>query len=307
MFFENSYYSALFGNNNQKVKAAAKNNLAFLKYFDRLKNIAISVYEWQELPDEIDARFLELTLFECGAALFFKSDDEIVKDFIVARTTLDGRWDIYNRPKERRAYATNGLEWIRNDKNSVIIYNNYLRSPSFADVFSAAEQLAEIDRAIDINAKAQKTPVVIVCDDKTRLSAKNLYQKYDGNEPCIIVDKKSLGGTEIKVLNTGAPYVCDKLYELKTNIWNETLTNLGVPNASYQKKERMLSDEVARLNGGTFASRYSRLLGRQDAARAINKMFDLNISVVYREESGGKNEYDPNAGKITFEEEEDNG
>ena len=49
-----------------------------------------------------------------------------------------------------------------------------------------------------------------------------------------------------------------------------------------------MSDEVQRLNAGTFASRYSRLMARRDAAKKINDMFNLNIEVNYREYSGGE-------------------
>ena len=84
-------------------------------------------------------------------------------------------------------------------------------------------------------------------------------------------------------MSTGAPYVCDKLYTLKTQIWNEALTYLGISNVSFQKRERLISDEVMRSMGGTMASRFSRLEARRQAAAQINKMFGLNISVDFRE------------------------
>ena len=272
--------------NKNLFRSAYKNDSIFLKYFNQLQGIAISVFEWKNLPEPIDPRFLELGEFLTGKMLFFKDDD--VGDYVVAQTTLGGRWDIYNNPIDRRAYATNGLNWNRTPDDSVIIFNNYQRTNMINDIISAAEQLAEIERSITVNAKAQKHPITLVCDENTRLAMKNIYQKYEGNEPVIIVDKKSLGDSKITTLDTGAPYVCDKLYQLKVDIWNEALTMIGVPNSAYQKKERMLSDEVQRLNAGTFASRYSRLMARRDAAKKINEMFNLNIEVNYREYSGGE-------------------
>lgn len=87
----------------------------------------------------------------------------------------------------------------------------------------------------------------------------------------------------MKSLNTGAPYVADKIYQLKTQIWNEALTYLGISNINIQKKERLITDEVTRNQGGTIASRYSRLQARRDAVVKINAMFGTNISVDYRE------------------------
>ena len=88
----------------------------------------------------------------------------------------------------------------------------------------------------------------------------------------------------LTVLKTDAPYVADKIYQLKTQIWNEALTYLGISNTNVTKKERMISDEVIRNQGGTIASRYSRLQARREAVDKINKMFGLEIEVNYRED-----------------------
>ena len=76
----------------------------------------------------------------------------------------------------------------------------------------------------------------------------------------------------------------DKLYELKTQIWNEALTALGISNVNIVKKERLITDEVQRNQGGTVASRYSKLESRRQACRMINNMFGLNIWCDYRED-----------------------
>ena len=50
------------------------------------------------------------------------------------------------------------------------------------------------------------------------------------------------------------------------------------------KKERLITNEVSRTQGGTIASRYSRLDSRQEAAEKINNMFGHDIEVDYRDE-----------------------
>ena len=112
----------------------------------------------------------------------------------------------------------------------------------------------------------------------------NLYKEYDGNAPVILADKTLDIGNVIKSVKTDAPLVADKIYTLKTQLWNEALTALGISNVSFQKKERLISDEVTRSMGGTIASRWSRLEARQKAADEINKMFGLNIEVSFRED-----------------------
>ena len=140
-----------------------------------------------------------------------------------------------------------------------------------------------LDRIIDVNANAQRTPVLIQGTEKQILTLLNLYKQYVGNVPFIFGDK-NLDLNALNVLNTQAPYIADKLTELKSQVWNEVLTYLGISNVNIQKKERLITDEVARTQGGTIASRYSRLESRRQAAEKINDMFGLNISVDFRED-----------------------
>ena len=261
-------------------ESATLNNATFRQYYNRLTELSISMFEWKNLPDTVDPRYLELTLFTDGQAVFFK-DEEI--GFLALKNTKGGKFNVYRVPIDRRAYAVNGYQKDLTDKDSVIIFNNYLHSNSRLDVEMFARRLWNLDRAIDVNANAQKTPVLIQCDETQRLTMLNLYKKYDGNEPFIFGDK-NLNPNAIKTLKTDAPYVADKLYQLKTQIWNEALTYLGISNINITKKERLITDEVTRNQGGTIASRYSRLEARRDACRQINKMFGLDIWCDYRED-----------------------
>jgi hypothetical protein len=260
--------------------SAMLNNHTYLQYIEHLTELTISMFEYKNLPDSVDWRFLELALFEKGQALWFK--DEVMGD-IVTWFASNGPFNIYKVPINRHAYAVNGYQNDLDDKNSVIIYNNMIRTNSILDVKMYARRLYNLDRAIDINCNAQKTPALIVCDQEQRLTMLNLYKEFDGNAPVIFGDK-SIDLSALKVLRTDAPMVADKLFELKNMTWNEALTRIGISNSSYQKKERLVSDEVARSQGGTIASRYSRLEMRRQAIDQINKMFNHDIEVNYRED-----------------------
>lgn len=257
------------------------NNLTYRQYLNRLTELAISMFEWKNLPDTVDARYLELHLFETGCMVYFK--DEVIGDLCLD-CIVNGRLDVYGNPLLRRAYSGyNNYQKLLKYNNSVIIWNNYLHSNSILDVEMFARRLYNIDRIIDINANAQKTPVLVLGNEKQRLTLLNLYKEYDGNAPFIFGDK-NLDINALKALSTNAPYVCDKLYQLKTQIWNEALTYLGISNINIQKKERLITDEVTRNQGGTIASRYSRLETRRQAVEKINEMFGTNIEVNYRED-----------------------
>lgn len=261
-------------------ESALLNNRTYLQYYNRLLELAINMYEWKNLPDTIDERFLELTLFSDGMAVFFR--DDILGDLCL-QCMIGGNLDVYRIPIERTAYATNGYQMHLNNTNSVIIFNNYTHTNSMLDIEMFARRLYEIDRTIDVNVKAQKTPVLIRATENQRLTLKNLYMQYDGNEPFIFGDK-NLDMDGIKALKTDAPYVADKLNILKRQIWNEALTYLGIENSNTEKKERLVSDEVTTNLGGVEAQRFCRLNARRQAAKQINKMFGLNIQVVFRQD-----------------------
>lgn len=264
--------------------SAIMNNETFLSYYRRLLEISVSMFEWKNLPASCDARFLEMGLFSKGAMVFFQ--DDVLEQFLGLQCLLGGALDVYNIPKERTAYASNGYRYTLNEKNSVIIFNNMLLTPAENTIRDYALRLYDIDRTIDVNIRAQKTPVLIKASESQRLSLLNAYQQYDGNQPVIYADE-SFNENNFAVLSTQAPFIAPELYELKVKVWNDALTYLGVPNVSYQKKERLIKDEVVRGSGGTMASRFSRLGMRQQACEQINAMFGLDVWCEYRDDEDG--------------------
>lgn len=262
-------------------ESATVNNLTYMQYLNRLTELSVSMFEWKNLPPTVDARYLELHLFETGSMVYF--DDDVIGNLCLD-CLPSGRLDVYGNPVLRRAYSGyNNYQKLLKESNSVIIWNNYLHTNSILEVKMFARRLYNLDRIIDVNANAQKTPVLIQGTEQQRLTLKNLYKEFDGNSPFIFGDK-NLDLNSLKCLQTGAPYVCDKLYNLKQMYWNEALTYLGINNTGAQKRERMLSIETAQSQGGTISSRYSRLQSRREAVEKINAMFGTNIEVNYRED-----------------------
>lgn len=262
-------------------ESATVNNLTYMQYLNRLTELSVSMFEWKNLPPTVDARYLELHLFETGSMVYF--DDDVIGNLCLD-CLPSGRLDVYGNPVLRRAYSGyNNYQKLLKESNSVIIWNNYLHTNSILEVKMFARRLYNLDRIIDVNANAQKTPVLIQGTEQQRLTLKNLYKEFDGNSPFIFGDK-NLDLNSLKCLQTGAPYVCDKLYNLKQMYWNEALTYLGINNTGAQKRERMLAIESSQAQGGTISSRYSRLQSRREAVEKINAMFGTNIEVNYRED-----------------------
>lgn len=260
--------------------AYLQNQRTYDYYFQRLTNIALSVFEWKNLPLTVDPRWLELSIFRNGMCLFFKDD---VLGFVALPCAIGGTLDVYNIPTIRRAYAANGYQAMRTNLDSVIIYHNYLHDVPVWDLEMFATRLADYQRTIDVNVNAQKTPVALLVDDNEVTTWKNTYIQWAGNVP-LIFGNKAMNPNSMSVLKTDAPFVGDKIQEMLVQVWNDAMSYLGVSNVNVTKKERLITDEVQRNMGGVLASRYSPLEMRRDAAKHINEMFGLNIDVDYRED-----------------------
>lgn len=257
------------------------NMRSYGQYISILQQISISMFEWENIPTTIDSRYIEQSLFNNGGAVYF--NDEVMGN-LALDVMYNGSFNVYGEPVSRRAYSKyNNYQKIVNDSDSVIIWNNMDRTPTYPIIELFARRLYNLDRIIDVNANAQKTPVLLKCDQRQLLTLLNAFKEMDGNSPVIFSDK-SFDESNIMCIRTDAPYVCDKIYDLKTNIWNEALTYLGIPSANVMKKERLIKDEVLRGLGGTLANRYSRLNERERAVKKINSMFGTDIKVHIRDE-----------------------
>lgn len=295
---------------NKDKRTLGGNINSYVKYRNQLMELGMSMIAWNfdKIPENqrtfLNDRQIEYHEYYKGATVFFK--DEELDEFLCLPVMLSGPYDLDDMPKRRVAYSKNtNYKKELDESNSVVIFNNYLRIPSCYTVDHYASMLSDLEESIAVNCKAQKTPIAILCNENERLSMQNLYEQFDGNYP-FIFGQKELNVKDIKSINTGAPFVADKLYQIKMQLWNEALTYLGISNISYQKKERLVSDEVIRNMGGTIASRYTRLEIRREACDKIKKMFNVEVGVDYREdfrqtddENIIENETEDNPGKPT--------
>ncbi len=256
-----------------------ENTLAYNHYWNWIYNIYLSIFQWENLPNNIPPRFIEKCLTEKGGCIFFK--DEIAGESVMLYTG-NGRFDIYGIPKGRMAYAVNGYKRRLSKNNSVIIFNNYTFTGNLENIEYYAKRLAEIDRIIDINLYAQKTPIAILCDENQKFTFEQIINKYNGNSP-LIFGNKSLSLEDIKVLNLEAPFLGENLYKLKMQILKELFASLGI-NIILNKQAQYVEAEVISDNSSAMAQRYVMLNPRREAAEEINKMFGTNIKVNFRQD-----------------------
>ena len=266
------------------------NNRVYTNYFYRLMLLAKSLFKWNNLPNNINEKWIERFLFEDGNCIFYKDPKN---GYMVTRFAPNGKLNYYDEPTLIKPYATDLYESpeLINETDCIIIRNNDDSIPTFPTIQMYSALLTNIQRTIDTNIEAMKMPLIVKCTDKQKLSLKNAIKQKQNNEPVIYADK-SLNTEDIGVLKTDAPIVFDKLQVQKMNTWNECLTFLGINNANTDKKERLISNEVDANDQLVQACEDVMLKARQEACNRINKMFGTNISVERR--TGIKLKINPN-------------
>jgi hypothetical protein len=256
--------------------------------------MVLSLFEWEGLPGSCDARFLEMTLFKEGRAVFV---NDSTLGFLTLRVNPNGHVNHYNEYTSYQAYSNTYTEKSFSANECVFIRNNYLEKPTEIPVMLYASRLAEIQRTIDVNINAQKTPVLIQCDEKDKTTLENIYKQYEGNRP-VIVAGKGITADAFKVVKTDAPFVTDKLRIESHELMNEILSYFGINNANTQKKERLITNEVNANDEQVEFMAQSMLITRQEACEKINKMFGLHISVKRREIQKNNEKEDNDNGKL---------
>lgn len=265
------------------------NDATYVDYLNRFKRIALSMFEWVNLPKSMDARYLELCLYYNGQASLLYDKKY---GFINTKCAGSGYVNIYGLPDKFNcfSYGFNSMRELytglnplltdeekeaKKNEECILVMNNFDRTPTAGSMELFAWRLYLAQRTCDVNISGQRFPVMIVGDEKQRLMLENLYNQYNGNQPFIFGNKNQLNDDMLKAIKTDSPYVADKITEYKKEIWNEALTYLGINNISVQKKERLTENESNENNELVNLNLQSMLAPRLEACRQFNEKFGL--------------------------------
>lgn len=255
------------------------NDNTFINYYNRLKLIAISLFTWKGL-DEIAGygagRFMEMNLFDYGRSYFYK-DDKL--GYTVLRVNPNDKYNVYNLPTKVMLWSIGYEKSNVAFDDGVYVMNNELEMPTKETIDLMSYRLYEVERTIDNNLIAMKTPILIEGDAKTILTLKNVYMQYSGNVPFVFGNKQFDISNKLNVLKTDAPYLIDKLEIHKHEVWDESLTFLGINNANTDKKERLITDEVNSNNDLINYYLNCFYKTRKQACDMINEKYNLNITI----------------------------
>ncbi len=280
----------------KRIKNDVKNSLGFMcslydnvatynDYLDRMTKICLSIFEWVNLPDTMDQRYLERSLFFNGQAVLLYDENY---GFINTNTSDNGYINIYGLPTQLNCYSDSNVfqsnrtrysGLIKNPEEksdyAVLVMNNWNRVPTAYTIQLFAERLTQAQLVCDVNINAQKTPIILLGDDKQKVTLENLYSQYDGSKPIIYGDKDLITNEAFKAIKTDAPFVANDIKTYQQKIWNEFLSFIGVNNIEVEKKERLISGESSANNEFINLNLESYLEPRKKACDEFNKLFGL--------------------------------
>lgn len=254
----------------------------YRRIYDYYKMLALNMFTWENLPETMDSRYIENALYEHGLCLV--NDDKDL-GLISVPCSYGANMNINGESTE---VITSGYNYVKtvkyiNNDNCVLIRNNDLAKPTRDYIANYAERMLEVEMCIRANINQQKFPYFINASEKTKKSLEIIFNKVENFEPFILANREIMGENPLEVLTMPTPYVADKLNSYKYELEREILSFLSLNN-NFEKKERLLTDEVNSNNDFIHTNAMLMYKVRLQACEQINKKFGLNVRVLPNKE-----------------------
>lgn len=231
-----------------KKSAAQDANVSLLaNEFNYWSNLAVSRLKWTGLPDTVDERLLNMGLYFYGHVAFFRHE---TLGLIALPCNNGDRFNLLYQPIQVTASGYDNTFTLSNTNTASEHQFEFVRytpsgMPQAIGVMSLVARMVDIMRAVDVLTQRMKRPYIITCEEKERMTILNLLKKIKDNEDIVLGLKDyGLGNRSINVAPT--PPVTDftTLWDSYRQYETRLYTILGIDNKGYEKKERLLVDEV---------------------------------------------------------------
>lgn len=257
--------------------------------FGYFRRLGISMYEWT-VPKDIPRIYanpsrIEKYLYDDGACVAWMNGEQ----FMISKCVKYGI-DEYGEPDiyEPLLYGGDGI--VSGPKlgprltldECVPIWNNEDLLSSWDIIRPWVIRYAKTQAVRDNNLVYCNYPAII-----TVVNGKDLEAKYAGSvlkdlHSMVIQDGSATPMKNIDVLDFGVPYILDKLGMERDAYGNDALQAIGINVLDFEKKERVIQDEV---NANT--ERIKTITGtplelRKQAVEQIDEMFGVRLSVEKR-------------------------
>ena len=228
-----------------------QNLLTYDQVMANARLLATSRFKWSSeeiMPKDRLSEYIENLLFLKGQCALFKDID----GWKVRCCVPSGGLDEYGQPESFNLTDYNGTHMVtvkNDDERFIWIKNNNACIPTIFWVIKYCNRVAKIERTMDLNIDAQKTPFIIETSPEIHLSIQNIFKEIRQMDEVVYVDQKTGIKDNVNILRLDAPYLVDKLYTQKTNELNDLLNFLGIntvkeKTAHILYKEAMATDEL---------------------------------------------------------------
>lgn len=228
-----------------------QNLLTYDQVMANARLLATSRFKWSSdevMPKDRLSEYIENLLFLKGQCALFKDIDGWKVRCCVPSDGLDE----YGQPESFNLTDYNGTHMVTvksDDERFIWIKNNNACIPTIFWIIKYCNRVAKIERTMDLNIDAQKTPFIIETSPEIHLSIQNIFKEIRQMDEVVYVDQKTGIKDNVNVLRLDAPYLVDKLYTQKTNELNDLLNFLGIntvkeKTAHILYKEAMATDEL---------------------------------------------------------------
>lgn len=261
-------------------------NTYLQRYFRKyLLQKAISVFKWK-LPKEWDEDYFKYILYGIGYIAVLET-----RSFgVICQGGALGGYNLYYKPSY--IMITNPLLKETITANIDIDCAVIKLQPDYSSIMDIvgyyADQLALSAEALGMNMVNVKNGVVFGAQDKTQAqSYKKMFDKMQNGDPAVFIDKNLLDDAGKPnwypfVQNMKEQYIADSILSDMRKIEAMFDTDIGIPNANTDKKERLVTDEINANNVETATRCELWLDSIRKGIDKANAMFNLSLSVDWR-------------------------
>lgn len=256
---------------------------ATTRFFERcLYQRFCSIWKW-EIPNTWQKPFFEWVLYMGGYAIIFKEQDYGVIPMFGSFTG----WNVFYYPT--KCYVHTNI--INRDNMQIGEDCEILKlSPDFYGIEDLihyyAEKLALASQAIDMNLMNSKLAAVFAANNKGEAETiKAVLDKIYSGNPAAVYEPhgKERGASEPwSVFNRDikSGFITPELLDVYRSIFAEFDTEIGIPNANTQKRERLIVDEVNQNNAETMSRvKVFEQTMKRDIEKVKTLYPDLTLSV----------------------------
>lgn len=270
---------------------AEKWHYTYSMFLNQMISLAVTRFEWVNLPATCDERFLEFTLLTNGQATiaFPKSQPGV---FYSTQTASFGPTNVYYGPTKWESTGVNGWRFDVDNANGVYVWDNLTRNSIWPSLEVYASELTSIFITKAINRLHARVPFLITGPQEKKTELANVWANITNGDPAVIGLDGFSQNINVEAIKTDVPFLGKELEQELLNTWDAVYRLLGIPNMPV-KMERRIEDEVQNYQSATEVFRLDALTARREACHELNERFgqylDAPIDVVFRSDRSSHN------------------